>query len=140
VRRRFFVEMRLSRDEAAICSRKDRSAIVWGTAASPWDPDWRAGRRSHWVAGRHRVAGPVVVSKAGRKVRRCSADAAQFGFDSGLASALSRGTGRRATVSGKAASRCNPAVPQTLVLRSSWREQPLVQQRLALSRLPSGLD
>jgi hypothetical protein len=132
VRRRFFVEMRLSRDEAAICSRKDRSAIVWGTAASPWDPDWRAGR--------HRVAGPVVVSKAGRKVRRCSADAAQFGFDSGLASALSRGTGRRATVSGKAASRCNPAVPQTLVLRSSWREQPLVQQRLALSRLPSGLD
>jgi len=89
---------------------------------------------------RHRVAGPVVVSKAGRKVCRCSADAAQFGFDSGLASALSRGIGRRATVSGKAASRCNPAVPQTLVLRSSWREQPLVQQRLELSRLPSGLD
>ena len=39
VRRRFFVEMRLGRDEAAICSRKDRSAIVWGRAASPWDPD-----------------------------------------------------------------------------------------------------
>ena len=35
----------------------------------------------------------------------------QFGFDSGLASGLSRETGRRATVSGKAASRCNPAVP-----------------------------
>jgi hypothetical protein len=123
-----------SRDEAAICSRKDQSAIVWDTAASPWDPDWRAAwwRRSHWVPGvRHRVAGPEVVSKAGRKVCRCSADAAQFGFGLGfgLASALSRGTGRRGTASDKVASRRNPAVPEVSLRHSG-----------ALPRLLPGTD
>ena len=62
---------------------------------------------------RRRTAGPEVVSKAGRKVCRCSADAAQFGFgfgfDFGLASALSRETGRRETASDKVARRRNPA-------------------------------
>ena len=58
----------------AICSRKDRLAIVWGTAANPWDPDWRAARRppSHRVlAVRHRVAGPQAACRAGRKLSRC---------------------------------------------------------------------
>ena len=99
-----------------------------------WDPDWRAAwwRRSHSVQGvRHRVAGPEVVSKAGRKVCRCSGDAAQFGFGFGFgfAPALSRGTGRRGTVSDKVASRRNPAVPEVSLRHSG-----------ALPRLLSGTD
>jgi hypothetical protein len=67
---------------------------------------------------------------------------AQSGFDSELASGLSPETDRRATVSGMAASRCNPAAPQTLLRCSSadCQEPTLVQQRLALARLPSDLD
>ena len=127
------------------CSRKDRSAIVWGTAASRWGPDWRAAQRprSHRVPGvRHRVAGLQAVRRAGRKLCRRWADVARSGFDSELASGWSPEIRRRAPVSGMAASRCNPAAPQTLLRCSSadWRKPPLVQQRLALARLPPDLD
>ena len=96
---------------------------------SLWDPDWRAVRRQRSHRVRRRTVGPEAVSKVGWKLCRCSADAAQFGFGFGLASALSRETGRRAIASDKVTSWRNPAVPEVALRHSG--PQP---------RLPAGSD
>jgi hypothetical protein len=101
---------RLPDRTGTICSRKDRSAIVWDTAASRWDLDSQEAPRlrSHPMRVRCRPVG--LESKADWKVCRCWADAARS--DSGLASPSSRGTSQRETVSDTVASLCNPAVPE----------------------------
>ena len=97
-------------NERAICSRKDRSAIVWDTAASRWNLDLLEALRlrSHPMRIRCRPVG--LESKADWKVCRCWADAARS--DSGLAFPSSRGTSQRETASDTVASLCNPAVPE----------------------------